>query len=361
MPTATFLNTLSIDIPWLEQVVPKDKRQAIQRRIDHQLKPPGALGALETIMRQWASCAYLQGKSGPLQVSSPRLIIFAADHGVAAERVSLAGSEVTPVMVERFLAGDAAVSVAARQSGVELEIVDCGVEQPIPAHPRVTACRLGAGTGAIHKEPAMSLETAAEGMNKGIEVARERCAAGMDLMCVGEMGIANTTAAAALMAGLTGYAPAACTGIGTGIDADTLAHKRTLVDKALVLHLPSAKNDPLSLAARLGGFEIVVMAGALLGAAEQGVISVIDGFVAGVAACLACALVPSVKDYLIFAHSGGEQGHSALLEYLEVKALMGLRLRIGEGVGSALLVPTIRTALACYNDMASITEVGLSS
>ncbi|WP_084055432.1 nicotinate-nucleotide--dimethylbenzimidazole phosphoribosyltransferase [Carnimonas nigrificans] len=360
MPTATLPNTLSIDIPWLEHAVPGEQRNAIQQRIDSRLKPPGALGALENIMRQWACCACLRGESGPLRVTSPRLMIFAADHGVAAEGVSLVGSEFTPVMVTHFLAGDAAVGVAARQANVALEVVDCGVVQPLPADPRVTACRLGAGTVAIHQAPAMTLETAAAGIANGIELARKRCEAGMDLLCVGEMGIGNTTAAAALMAGLTGYSSAACTGVGTGINTDTLAHKRALIDQALALHLPLAEGDPLALAARLGGFEIITMAGALLGAAEQGVISVIDGFVAGVAACLACALVPSAKDYLIFAHCGSEQGHSALLEYLDVKALMELQLRIGEGVGGVLLVPTLRTALACYNEMASVTDAGLS-
>ncbi|ANF58043.1 nicotinate-nucleotide--dimethylbenzimidazole phosphoribosyltransferase [Halotalea alkalilenta] len=339
--------------------LPAARFEAIQARIDAKTKPLGALGALEELAQRLVALAELRGVTTAERLAAPRMLVFAADHGIASEGVSITSSAVTRQMVGNFLAGGASVNVFCRQVGMALEVVDCGILAALPASEGLVERRLGDGTQALHQAAAMTREQALLGLDNGRRLALERAERGMDLLGVGEMGIGNTTAAAALMAALTGFSVDACVGRGTGVDLGTLLRKKQLVIRALALHQGPAGGDPLELAARLGGFEIVTMAGALIGAAESAVPVLLDGFVSCVAALLACALVPAVRDYLLFAHCSSEKGHALLLEWLEAKPLMQLGLRIGEGAGGALALPLLRAALSFYDQMASFEEAGV--
>lgn len=348
-------------IPSLDERASTVERQHIQRVIDGKTKPLGALGSLESLMMLFASSAVARGDSveQPLR-AVPRMLVFAGDHGVARKGVSIAGSEVTTAMVRNFLAGGAAISVVARQHAIPLEVVDCGICVPVEPQPGLIDCRLGAGTAAFDETVAMSIDSACQGIAHGMALARDRVESGMNVLCVGEMGIGNTSAAAALMSALTNIPVDECVGKGTGIDDATLAHKREIIARGVALHRQGNDDTPLELAARLGGYELVVMTGAMLGAAEKGALVLVDGFVSSVAACLGCQMVPSLRDYVIFTHLSEERGHLALLNYLGARPAMQLELRIGEGVGSALAVPLLESALACYNQMASFADAGIS-
>ncbi|MFC0268524.1 nicotinate-nucleotide--dimethylbenzimidazole phosphoribosyltransferase [Kushneria aurantia] len=332
----------------------RDADVDIRRRIDARLKPPGALGELETLALQLVR---LLGDSQP-QLTSPTLLLFAGDHGVVTEGVSVAGAEVTALMVSRFGAGDASVNVFCRQAQMALRVIDCGIVTPPAAQAWLTDARLGAGTAPLHREAAMSLAQLDEGLANGRRLAHEQHHRGSNLIALGEMGIGNTTSASALMAALTRLPVSACVGDGSGIDADTYRRKRDIVTQALARHAAVLDSPRDSLAA-LGGFEIVTMVGAILGAAECGMAVLVDGFITTVAACYACRLYPATRDYLIFAHCGSERGHRALLDELEARPLLSLQLRMGEGAGAALALPLLRSALAFYNEMASFADVGL--
>ncbi|MGJ8524517.1 Nicotinate-nucleotide--dimethylbenzimidazole phosphoribosyltransferase [Halomonadaceae bacterium LMG 33818] len=363
----------------LATLVPEKERAQIWHIIDHKTKPPGALGVLEPLAALLVSCAFarahavnaksteeatIQTRPAGNFLNAPQVLIFGGDHGIAAEGVSIASSEVTAQMVETIVSGGASVSVCAAQADIPLEVVDCGILHigtiSESTGKQLIDCRLGNITGAIHRDDAMSLEQACQGLENGRSLAHRRCLAGMDLLCVGEIGIGNTSAAAALMAELTGLDIGQCVGRGTGVSEAALQYKKQLLEAALARIGSSREQHPLKIAAHIGGFELVTMAGAMIGAAEHQVPIVIDGFVSSVCALLACTLVPEVRDYLIFSHQSDEQGHALLLEWLKARPLMTLGLRIGEGTGAVLAVPLLRSSLACYNDMASFTQAGIS-
>lgn len=371
---------------WIEhQVLPfasllPEKEQArIWHIIDTKTKPPGALGVLEPLAALLVSCACARTPAAnekPTKEASrrnpqagnfpraPQVLIFGGDHGIAAEGVSIATSEVTAQMVETIVSGGASVSVCAAQADIPVDVVDCGILHANTISESIGKqlinCRLGDITGAIHRHDAMSFEQACQGLDNGRLLAKTRCQAGMDLLCVGEIGIGNTSAAAALMAGLTGVDIEQCVGRGTGVSESALQYKKQLLKAALARVGSIDDQHPLKIAAQLGGFELVTMAGAMIGAVERQVPVVIDGFVSSVCALLACRLVPDVRDYLIFSHQSDEQGHALLLEQFKARPLMTLGLRIGEGTGAVLAVPLLRSSLACYNDMASFTQAGIS-
>ncbi len=326
----------------------------IQQRIDSKTKPLGALGQLESLAM---TIARILGPDNP-QIVHPTLLVFAGDHGIAASGVSIAPSEVTTQMVMNFLSGGAAINLFCAQAGVTMEVIDCGIANEIADQPRLINQRLGAGTGAIHRESAMTLGA----VKQGFTMAKERVALhhgrGCNLIAFGEMGIGNTSSAAAIMAALLKREAAECVGRGTGIDAATLTRKQLLVEQALHLHREQL-GDPYGVLACLGGFEIVQMTGAILAAAELKMLVLIDGFIATAAALAAVTIAPQARDYMIFAHESDERGHKLMLEHLNARPLLSLGLRLGEGTGAALAVPLVQAAAKFYNEMASLEEMGI--
>ena len=328
----------------------------IQERIDNKTKPLGALGALESLAFQLAK---VQGKD-TVAIVKPTMLVFAADHGIAESGVSIAPSEVTTQMVMNFARGGAAINVFCRQVGFELEIIDCGIIKPLVEIPGVIDQRLGSGTGAIHKRAAMTLGAVNQGFAMARDLVERHHQAGCNLIALGEMGIGNTSSAAAIMAAIMELEVSECVGRGTGIDANTLKRKQMLVEQALLIH-HSELTDPYHILACLGGFEIVQMTGAMLAAAERNMLVVVDGFIATAAALVAVSLEPNVRDYMIFAHESEERGHKLMLTHLQATPLLQLGLRLGEGTGAALALPIIQAAANFYNEMASFERAGVTS
>ncbi|MGE6318475.1 nicotinate-nucleotide--dimethylbenzimidazole phosphoribosyltransferase [Shewanella baltica] len=350
------------------QISPVSKAQdpLIQQKIDLKTKPPGALGQLESLALQIVrvQAADSQQTDQPqntvLKIVQPTMLVFAGDHGIAAEGVSIAPSEVTRQMVQNFAHGGAAINVFCRQVGFTLEVIDCGILTPVEGVEGIIDQRLGAGTGAIHLEPAMALETVDKGFAMARDLIERHHQAGCNLVAFGEMGIGNTSAAAAIMAAIMQLDVIDCVGRGTGINSETLERKLMLIELALLLH-QSALSGPKSVLACLGGFEIVQMTGAMLAAAERKMLVVVDGFIATAAALVAVQIAPNVRDYLIFAHQSDEQGHQRMLEFLQAKPLLSLGLRLGEGTGAALALPLIQASVNFYNQMASFSDAGIEA
>ncbi|MCL2917380.1 nicotinate-nucleotide--dimethylbenzimidazole phosphoribosyltransferase [Shewanella litorisediminis] len=334
--------------------VSRERDEQIQARIDDKTKPRGALGALEPLA---AHLARLLGESP--EIKRPAMLVFAADHGIASAGVSIAPPEVTAQMVANFAAGGAAINVFCRQLGWQLEIIDAGMLSAPPRDMGVTDCRLGAGTGPIYKRAAMTLGQVEHGLNFGRERVRSHHAKGANLIGLGEMGIGNTSSAAAVMAALMGLEAKDCVGRGTGVDAATLKRKQMLVEQALLLHLDML-TSPESILACVGGFEIVEMTGAILGAAELGIPVLVDGFIATVAALAAVKMFPQSREYLIFAHRSAERAHGLMLAHLEAEPLLNLDMRLGEGTGAALALPLVQAAANFYREMASFSDAGIT-
>ena len=325
----------------------------IQQRIDQKTKPPGSLGGLEALAMQLALI------SGPnvIEINQPTMLVFAADHGIAAEGISIAPSEVTGQMVMNFLSGGAAINCFCRTNGMALEVIDAGILNPLNDQ-RLTVQSLGRGTANFVHQPAMSLESVDKGLILGAKVVYRHVGEGTNVFGFGEMGIGNTTTAAALMSAITGFSVDQCVGRGTGINAQQYTKKVALVSRALATHQACFTDIKQTLAA-IGGFEIVQMAGAMLAAAECDSVLLVDGFISSVAALVAIKINPNVRDYMVFCHQSGEAGHARLLEYLNAKALLSLEMRLGEGTGAALALPLIRSAQSFYNTMASFDSAGI--
>lgn len=335
---------------------PVDERvlAAARRELDRKTKPRGSLGRLEDLAVRIAA---IRGTLTPEPLKAA-IVVAAADHGVAAEGVSAYPQEVTRQMLANFASGGAAISVLARAAGAELLVVDAGVVEPYP-HPRVRDLRLGAGTANATATAAMSRELAAEAVRRGEALARELSAAGTTLVALGEMGIANTTSAAAVGCALLGRRPDEMCGAGTGLDASGIAHKVEVVRQMLDRNRPDPL-DPLGVLAAVGGFEIGLLTGLALGAADEGAAVVLDGFITGAAALLAARLSPEVKGYLIASHLSPEPGHTALLAALGIEPLLDLRMRLGEGSGAALVLPMIAAARAILVEMATFESAGVT-
>ncbi len=344
-----------VPCPRADPVAAESARQR-QRRLT---KPLGALGRLEALAIRLAG---LEGSGRP-SVDPVRCVLFAADHGVVDEGVSAYAQAVTNQMVRNIAAGGAAISVLARHLGAELEVIDCGtVLDPGPI-PGVRSARLGPGTANIARAPAMTRQQLAGAMSSGREAARRACDSGARLLIAGEMGIGNTSAAAALACALLDLPAGAVAGPGTGLDASGVAHKTGVIAAALARHgseAGSGRGDPLAALVGLGGFEIAALAGCYLGAAQHGLPSLVDGFIAGAAALAACRLNPGVREWLLFGHRSAEPGHGALLAALDADPLLDLGLRLGEGSGAALALPLLRLACELHNEMATFAEAGVS-
>ena len=289
------------------------------------------------------------------------LCVFVADHGVADEGVSAYPQAVTAQMLRNIAGGGAAVSVLARRFGYRLWIADVGVAADTSAEalPGVLYRRIGAGTRNLAREPAMSVAEVRAALEVGVEVARGAVASGATLIGIGEMGIANSTSAAALLAAFTGLRPARLAGRGAGVDDAGMRRKVAAIDRALKLHRAALK-DPLATLAALGGFEIAAMAGACLGGAALNAPVVVDGFIATAAAVAAERLCPGLFAHLLFGHRSSEGGHGIALEQLDVRPIMDLGMRLGEGTGAALAMSVIEAALALFHGMATFESAGVS-
>ncbi len=318
-------------------------------------KPPGSLGRLEDLSVQIAG---ILGDERP-RPRGKTVIVAAGDHGVVAQGVTAYPQSVTGQMVGNFLAGGAAVSVMARGAGVELIVVDAGVAVETPRHPALRRVRVGAGTADISVGPAMSREQAVTCIMAGAALAAEAAEAGADLIGTGDMGIGNTTASAAIASAITGRSVDVTTGKGTGRSPVELRLKADVVRRALEANRPVAA-DPLGVLAGVGGFEIGVLAGVVLGAAAARRVVVLDGFISGAAALIADGLCPTVRGYLVASHRSAERGHRAVLAHLRLHPVLDLGLRLGEGTGAVLAMPVVEAAAATLREMATFAEAGVS-
>ena len=340
-------------LPPIEATADLALQAGLRHKIDHKTKPLGALGLLEDLALQ---LGLVQRSESP-SLHQPQMVVFAADHGIAAEGVSAFPQAVTVQMVSNMLAGGAAINVFARQHGFALQVVDAGVAADLPAHPQLLRQKIAMGTKNLCQEPAMSRDQAETALTAGMQVMQ---ALPGNVVAFGEMGIANTSPAALLLARLTGASIEASTGRGTGLDDQQLLHKQGVLQRALVRHPATRPLDVVGELAALGGFEIAMMAGAMLQAASERRVVLVDGFIAGAAALVAQALVPQVRDYLVFCHRSAEVGHRLLLAHLQAQPLLELDLRLGEGTGALLAWPLVQSAANFLNEMASFESAGVS-
>ncbi len=327
-----------------------------RERQERLTKPSGSLGVLEELSVRLAGVA---GVCPPPLPEPAAVAIFAADHGVHAQRVTPWPQAVTAQMVANFLASGAVVNAIAAQTRAEVCVIDVGVAADLPPAPGLLVRKVRHGTADMTAGPAMSREEAQRAIEIGIETAGDLIAAGHRCLVTGDMGIANTTAAAALIAAFTWADPAEVTGRGTGIDDDTLAHKATVVRRALDRHQPDP-GDPLGVLAAVGGLEHAAIAGLLLGAAARRVPAVLDGVIACAAALAAQAFAPDVVHCLIAGHKSTEPGAARALAALGLRPLLDLDMRLGEGSGAALALPIVQAAARVLRDVATFDSAGVS-
>ncbi len=332
----------------------QDVLAAVQAALDAKTKPRRSLGQLEALASRVAA---IRGSADPGRLEAA-VVVAAADHGVAAEGVSAYPQEVTRQMLANFVAGGAAICVLAGEAGAELIVVDTGVARPL-TDPRIRQARIGPGTANACEGPAMSRDQALQALAAGIELAAELTSGGVGIVALGEMGIANTTAASALCAALLPADPASVCGRGTGLDEDGLRRKRAAVRRALEVNRPDSR-DPLGVLAALGGFEIGFLVGLALGAAAERLVVLLDGFITGAAALVAARLAPPITERMVASHLSPEPGHRLVLEALGLRPLLDLELRLGEATGAALAIPIVRASLAVLSDMATFAEAGVS-
>lgn len=339
-----------------DAVPPADEafRSAAHRRLDSLTKPLGALGCLETLAAQ--VCA-LQRTLEPA-IIHPVAVVFAADHGVADRGVSAYPRAVTEQMVKNFLGGGAAISVLARLQGVELWIVDAGVDGDCGSHPRLISAKIRRGTRDFVEQPAMTPPECEEALRRGAAVLDQVTPAGGNTLLLGEMGIGNTAAAALLMHGLTGYPLAECVGRGTGLDDEGLGRKQAILAAAAARR--ALPRDPVELLAEFGGYEIAMLVGAILGAAARRMLILVDGFTVTVAAALAARIDENVLACCVFGHCSAERAHRALLADLKVQPLLDLGMRLGEGSGAAVALSVVRASLSLFTQMATFEGAGVS-
>ena len=330
---------------------------AAARRLDILTKPRGSLGRLEEIVRQFSA---IRRDPRP-QMSGAALCVFVADHGVAEAGVSAYPQAVTGQMLRNIASGGAAISVLARQFGYQLWTVDVGVAEDTSTNPLpgVLYRRIGAGTRNLSVEAAMSVAQARAALEAGIEVTHRASSRGAVLLGIGEMGIANSTSAAALLCAATNELPANIVGRGAGVDDAGMRRKLAVVERALALHRADLR-DPIATLAALGGFEIAAMAGVCLAGVALHLPVVVDGFIATAAAAMADRINPGTLNHLFFGHRSADGGHALVLEKLGVRPIIDLDMRLGEGTGAAIAMHVIETALALLNGMATFESAGVS-
>ncbi|HEX8955530.1 MAG TPA: nicotinate-nucleotide--dimethylbenzimidazole phosphoribosyltransferase [Burkholderiaceae bacterium] len=342
-------------IPQIEPIHDAALAATLHHAIDTKTKPPGSLGMLETLAKQ---IGLIQRTAKP-GVNQPAILVFAGDHGVVAENISPYPQSVTWQMVENFLAGGAAINVFARAHGCDIHVIDAGVNHEFAkgaaaSRDKLIDRKVGFGTRNFAVEPAMTREQCETAMRRGMELVDTLQG---NVVGFGEMGIGNTTSAAAIMHVLSGIALADCAGAGTGLDAAGVAHKRDVIAAAVARH---GVSDPVDVLAAFGGFEIAMMAGAMLRAGALRKVLLIDGFIVTSALMVALRLQPALRDYCVFSHCSNENGHQAMLRHLGAKPLLQLDLRLGEGTGCALAMPLLRSATAFLAEMATFESAQVS-
>jgi nicotinate-nucleotide--dimethylbenzimidazole phosphoribosyltransferase len=338
-------------------------RQRLQLQIDNKTKPLGALGRLEEIALQ---AGMIQDTVSP-QLKRPHIVVFAGDHGVAATGlVNPYPQAVTAQMVLNFITGGAAINVFCRQHHLGLSVVDAGVNFDFDTTlfpGKLLSRKIGYGTRNYLEEPAMSAEEMEHAMAEGKRVVRDLAADGCNCIGFGEMGIGNTSSASLIMSYVTGIPVEECAGRGTGVDDEQLEKKKHALREAFRRHLPeiAARPGPLTILQHVGGFEIAMMTGAFLEAAELRMLILVDGFIATAALLLAKLIREDTQDYCIFSHTSGESGHVRMLEYLDAEPLLDLGMRLGEGTGAAMAFPLVQSAIQFLREMASFETAGVST
>ena len=342
---------MSLNLPPVPDLHDPALAAALRHKIDRKTVPHGALGRLAALAERLGA---ILGTTEP-RLDKPQLVVFAADHGIAARGVSAYPSDVTGQMVGNFVAGGAAVSVLARQHGIAQTVVDCGVRRDFDAAPGLHTAKIAPGTADCSVGPAMSAAQCGQALANGIELVKGLPG---NALLLGEMGIGNTSPAALLTALLGGIDVAEVTGAGTGLDAAGIARKTAVLREALAAN--AGATAPLAVLAALGGFEIATMVGSVLQAASERRVVVVDGFIASAAVLVASKIAPHVLQRCVFAHRSDERGHARLLQLLGAEPLIDMGLRVGEGSGAALAWPLLVSACAILNEMASFESAGVS-
>lgn len=377
METSTRFKPLDLaalfpNVPCLPIVAVRPEDAAIaQAHLDNLTKPRGSLGRLEELARRLCAMrARTRLASDPLVVAPAVMLTVAGDHGVAMQNVSPFPQVVTRQMVQNFLDGGAAVNCLCRASGMDLRVVDAGCTGgPFSPHEMLLERRLGDGTADLSKGPAMSRETCLKGLALGMELAAEYARQGYQCFGTGEMGIANSTSGAALYCALLGLTPKEAVGPGAGANQDMVRHKAEIVRRALNANESSlCSGDVVDVLAALGGFEIVILSGIMLGAAAQGLPVLVDGFICSAAYAAAVTISPTLAGYAVFSHTSAEPGHATALHRLTrsgesdaaADPLLNLGMRLGEGTGAAVAYTLLRSAAAVYNDMATFESASVS-
>lgn len=330
-------------------------QKALLHKIQHKTKPLGALGQLEMVALQ---IGLIQQSMTP-QLRQPTMLVFAGDHGVAQSGVSPYPQAVTAQMVLNFIAGGAAINVFSRQAGMALRVIDAGVNHTFAHSTHLINAKVGMGTANFLQSPAMTPSECESAIARGAEIACAEIKAGCNIIGFGEMGIGNTSSASCLMSVLLGIPIAHCVGRGTGLDDAGLAHKIQVLTQAIAHHALNATN-PYAVLSTFGGFEIAMMVGAMLAAAERKAVLLIDGFIVTAALLVASRIQPAILEYCIFSHQSDEHAHQMLLAELKAKPLLNLGLRLGEGTGAALAYPLVQNAVNFLNEMASFESAGVS-
>lgn len=330
--------------------------------LDNLTKPQASLGRLEEVAARLYAIA---GGRMPLSVDPAVMITVAADHGVAAQKVSPFPQKVTRQMVNNFLMGGAAINALCDAAEMDLRVVDAGCAcAPFPEHPLLLDRRLGRGTGDISLTQAMPLEVCIKGLRVGFELATDMINVGYVCLACGEMGIANTTSASALYCAYLDLTPEIVTGPGAGASAEMLAHKRAVVAKALKQSREViAMGDPVGILAALGGYEIVILCGIMLGCAAMSIPVLVDGFICSAAFVATRAILPAMSQYAFLTHASAEPGYGAILEKMPdvARPLLDLRMRLGEGSGCAVAFPILRASGAIFNEMATLDGAGVNA
>lgn len=328
--------------------------QALIQKINTKTKPLGSLGLLENIAIQ---IGLIQNTLSPV-IKNPTLLVFAADHGITAEGVSAYPKEVTTQMVHNFLNGGAAINVFCRQHNIALKIVDAGVDADFENSEMLIHAKIRKGTSNILKSPAMTLDECNMAINKGAEIVFNEYKKGCNTIAFGEMGIGNTSSAALLMSRYCGIPIDQCVGKGTGHNKEGLKKKTAILQQALNTH--NSSSDPLITLSTFGGFEIAMIAGAMLKAAELNMVILIDGFIISSALLAAFQLNKNILKNCIFCHTSNEKGHRLMLKHFKAKPVLDLNLRLGEGTGAAVAFPIIQSAINFLNEMSSFESAGIS-
>jgi nicotinate-nucleotide--dimethylbenzimidazole phosphoribosyltransferase len=342
---------MTFTLPTLDDITDPALGQRLQHLLDHKTKPLGSLGRIEWLALR---IACILGTEAPRLVQ-PQMLVCAADHGLAAQGVSAYPQDVTWQMVENFLAGGAAVSVLARQHGLGLTVVDCGVAHDLAPRPGLWVRKVAYGTANALQSPAMTAHQCQQAIGHGVALVQ---ALPGNVLLLGEMGIGNTSSASLLLSRLCGLDIADCTGAGTGLDAAGVQRKTAVLRAVLQRHAQAL--SPLDALAAFGGFEIATLVGAVVQAASERRVVVVDGFITTAAVLVAAQCQPGVLQRCVFAHRSGERGHALMLQALGAEPLLDLGLRLGEGSGAALAWPLLVSAVELLNRMASFDDAGVS-